>query len=35
MLVRDIRIVEEAMGDGVKRVTPSEEPVMRKLRRVM
>jgi N-acetylneuraminate synthase len=34
-LVRDIRIVEEAMGDGVKRVTASEEPIMKKLRRVM
>jgi N-acetylneuraminate synthase len=33
-LVRDIRLVERAMGDGVKRVSESERPVMRKLRRV-
>ena len=33
-LVRDIRIVETAMGDGVKRVYDSEVPVMNKLRRV-
>jgi len=33
-LVRDIRAVETAMGDGVKRVYESEVPVMRKLRRV-
>jgi len=33
-LVRDIRAVETAMGDGVKRVYESEFPVMRKLRRV-
>ena len=33
-LVRDIRTVEAAMGDGVKRVFPSEIPVMKKLRRV-
>jgi len=32
-LVRDIRSVEIAMGDGVKRVYESEAPVMRKLRR--
>ena len=32
-LVRDIRAVETAMGDGVKRVYESEVPVMRKLRR--
>lgn len=33
-LVRDIRLVESAMGDGVKRVVPSEVPIMKKLRRV-
>ncbi len=32
-LVRDIRVVEAALGDGVKRVYDSELPVMRKLRR--
>ena len=33
-LVKDIHAVEEALGDGVKRVYESEIPVMRKLRRV-
>ncbi|WP_251449512.1 N-acetylneuraminate synthase family protein [Microbacterium sp. Marseille-Q6648] len=33
-LVRDIRIVEAAMGDGVKRVFPGELAPMAKLRRV-
>ena len=33
-LIRDIRIVESAMGDGVKRLLESEVPVMKKLRRV-
>ena len=33
-IVRDIRLVEMAMGDGVKTVLPSEVPVMQKLRRV-
>ncbi len=33
-LVRDIRLVETSMGDGVKRVLPSEEPIIQKLRRV-
>jgi N-acetylneuraminate synthase len=33
-LVRDIRLVETSMGDGVKRVVPSELPIMQKLRRV-
>lgn len=33
-LVRDIRAVEAAMGDGVKRVYESEKPIMAKLRRV-
>lgn len=32
-LVKYIRIVESAMGDGVKRVYESERPVMRRLRR--
>jgi N-acetylneuraminate synthase len=34
-LVRDIRIVEEALGDGVKRVFPGERAPMAKLRRVL
>jgi N-acetylneuraminate synthase len=33
-LVRDIRAVERAMGDGVKRVYSSEYPITAKLRRV-
>ena len=33
-LVRDIRAIELAMGDGVKRVLPAEIAIMRKLRRV-
>ncbi|HEV2647531.1 MAG TPA: N-acetylneuraminate synthase family protein [Acidobacteriaceae bacterium] len=33
-LVRDIRLCEQAMGDGVKRVYEEEIPVMKKLRRV-
>jgi N-acetylneuraminate synthase len=33
-LVRDIHTCRQAMGDGVKRVYPSEVPVMQKLRRV-
>lgn len=33
-LTRDIRAIEKAMGDGVKRVYESEVPVMNKLRRV-
>lgn len=33
-LVRDIRLVETALGDGVKRVLDREVPVMEKLRRV-
>lgn len=32
-LVRDVRDVERALGDGIKRVYESERPVMRKLRR--
>lgn len=32
-LVRDIRVIEEAMGDGVKRVYESELPARTKLRR--
>ncbi len=34
-LVRDIRIIEEAMGDGVKRIFPGEEAPLAKLRRVV
>jgi N-acetylneuraminate synthase len=33
-LVRDIRTLEHALGDGVKRVYDSEVPIMKKLRRV-
>ena len=33
-LVRDIRLVEIALGDGKKRVLPSEQPILKKLRRV-
>jgi sialic acid synthase SpsE len=33
-LVRDIRVVETALGDGVKQVYPGELSAMRKLRRV-
>ncbi len=33
-LVRDIRLVEQSMGDGVKRVFEREVPIMKKLRRV-
>ena len=33
-LVRDIRLVETAMGDGVKRLIEREVPIMQKLRRV-
>jgi N-acetylneuraminate synthase len=34
-LVRDIRVIESAMGDGVKRVYDSERPSLEKLRRPM
>ncbi len=34
-LVKDVRAVEIAMGDGVKRVYPSEIPIIQKLRRVI
>ena len=33
-LVRDVRLVEASMGDGIKRVLASEVPVMQKLRRI-
>ena len=33
-MVRDIRLVETAMGDGVKRVAEREIPIIKKLRRV-
>jgi len=32
-LVRDIRITESALGDGIKRVYESEKPIIRRLRR--
>jgi N-acetylneuraminate synthase len=34
VLVRDVRVIEAAMGDGVKRVFPGEEEPRRRLRRV-
>jgi N-acetylneuraminate synthase len=34
-LVRDIRVIERAMGDGVKRVYDSELPIRKKLRRTV
>ena len=34
-LVRDVRVIESAMGDGIKRVWPSEEGPRQKLRRVL
>jgi N-acetylneuraminate synthase len=33
-LVRDIRVIEKALGDGVKRVYPDELPAKKKLRQV-
>jgi len=33
-LVRDIRLIEISMGDGIKRIVPTEIPIMQKLRRV-
>ncbi len=33
-LVRDIRLIESAMGDGIKRIGERETPIMKKLRRV-
>lgn len=33
-LVRDVRAIETALGDGVKKVYASEEPIIAKLRRV-
>lgn len=33
-LVRDIRLIETALGDGVKRVLQREQPVIQKLRRI-
>jgi N-acetylneuraminate synthase len=33
-LVRDIRLIEKSMGNGVKRVIEREEPIIKKLRRV-
>ena len=33
-MVRDIRAIETALGDGVKKVYPSELPIRDKLRRV-
>jgi N-acetylneuraminate synthase len=34
-LVRDIRLIEKSMGDGVKRVLEREQPIIKKLRRVL
>jgi len=33
-VVRDVRLVEQSMGDGVKRVYEREQPIIKKLRRV-
>jgi N-acetylneuraminate synthase len=33
-LVRDIRLIEKSMGDGIKRVLEREQPIIKKLRRV-
>jgi len=33
-VVRDIRLIEQALGDGIKRVYPSESAIIKKLRRV-
>lgn len=33
-LIRDARVIEAALGDGVKKVTDDEVPIMKKLRRV-
>jgi N-acetylneuraminate synthase len=33
-LVRDVRTIEQGLGDGVKRVTDDEVPILKKLRRV-
>jgi N-acetylneuraminate synthase len=33
-MLRDIRLVETAMGDGIKRVQEREVPIMKKLRRI-
>jgi N-acetylneuraminate synthase len=33
-LVRDVRVIETALGDGIKKVYESEKPIMSKLRRV-
>ena len=33
-VIRDIRLVEQSMGDGVKRVYEREVPILKKLRRV-
>ena len=32
-LVRDIRVIEQALGDGVKKVYESEKPIIKRLRR--
>jgi N-acetylneuraminate synthase len=33
-LVRDLRVIEQALGDGVKQIYDSERPLLQKLRRV-
>ncbi len=33
-LIRDIRLIEKSMGDGIKRVLEREQPIIKKLRRV-
>ena len=32
-LVRDIRVIEKALGDGIKRIYESEKPIIKRLRR--
>ncbi len=34
-LVRDIRVIEQALGDGIKRVYDSEIPILQKLRKAL
>lgn len=33
-LIRDIRLIEKSIGDGIKRIMPSEEPMIKRLRNV-
>ena len=31
-MLRDVRLIDDLLGDGVKKIWPSEIPVMKKLR---